>query len=123
MRIPVGFAIGLALCACGGDSSTSTPPKSTNQMWDVTASGVTFNQTILPIAVGDSVRWTFYVNPIDNLGHNVLFRPAAPGAPDDVPKDGKEIRSGSDFRVFKTAGDFHYVCSLHGSMTGEIIVQ
>lgn len=123
MRIPVGIAIVLVLCACGGDSGTSTPPKSTNQTWDVTASGLTFFPTIQPIAVGDTVRWTFYVNTTDNLGHNVLFRPVTAGAPDDVPTDGKEIRSGSDFRVFKTAGEFNYVCSLHGSMTGQISVH
>jgi len=119
VRAFIGAAIIIGLTACGSDSSSTMPSGSGNKTYDIN----TFNQTFLPtiqdIAVGDTVRWTFSVAG-DNLGHNILFQPRIDGAPPDFPF---EIRSGTRSAVFTTKGEFHYVCALHGAMTGVIIVR
>lgn len=120
MRLLPGAVLLALVGACGGDSATTaTPPHSTNKTVDITTSGETFLPTIQGIAVGDTVRWTFSV-AADGLGHNVLFQPRIAGAPADITT---EVRSGTQSRVFTTAGEFNYVCSLHGGMTGKIIAQ
>lgn len=118
MRALIGAPLLIIALACGGDATTPTP-HSTNKTVDIVTSGETFLPTIETIAVRDTVRWTFAV-AADGLGHNVLFKPRIAGAPDDITK---EVRSGSVTRVFGTAGEFNYVCDLHGGMTAKIIVQ
>ncbi len=118
MRASLVVAILLGAISCGSDSTTT--PGSHNKTIDISAAGITFLPTIADAAVHDTVRWTFSVNPVDNLGHNVLFQPKITGAPADIAT---EVRSGTMSRVFDTAGEFNYVCSLHGSMVGRITVQ
>jgi plastocyanin len=112
MRVPV-IAVLLVLAAC---SDTPTAPK----VHEISTLGEQFLPNIEIVARGEVVRWTFTVNPTDNLGHNVLFKPRVAGAPDDIPL---EQRSGTVTRTFNTTGTFNYVCDLHGGMTGQIIVQ
>src|SRR5262249_38085586 len=118
MRAFLVSAILIGAISCGSDSSTT--PASHGKTVDISAAGVTFLPTLADAAVHDTVRWTFSVNPVDNLGHNVLFQPKIAGAPSDITL---EVRSGTVSRVFDTAGEFNYVCTLHGSMTGRVTVQ
>lgn len=118
MRALIGAVLLAGVVSCGGDSAPSAPASS-NKTYDVVTSGETFLPTILGINARDTVRWTFSV-AADGLGHNVLFKPRIAGAPDDITK---EVRSGSLTRVFNTAGEFNYVCDLHGGMTAKVIVQ
>ena len=50
--------------------------------------------------------------------HNVAFRTTV-GAPANVPN----TSSATVARVFPTAGDFTYDCTLHGGMTGQVVVR
>lgn len=116
-----------ALCAavvalgCGGssDSGTQPPPHATNKTVDVFTIGVVFSPTTANIAVGDTVRWNFQTAS-DGHGHNVVFSPRVTGAPSDISA---ELKSGTASRVFTSAGTYQYVCTLHGSMAGTVIVQ
>ena len=118
MRVPAIAVCLLLITACGGDAPSS--PAVTAKTWDVSTVAEQFLPAIQVVAPGDSVRWTFTVNPVDNLGHNVLFKPRVTGAPPDITQ---EVRSGTRTLAFTTRGTFNYVCDLHGGMTGQIIVQ
>ena len=111
------FALAAIVVACGGDSGSTNPPSNTTV--DVYTVESTFSSNFVTINVGDTVRWHFAV-ATDGFGHNVLFNPRPPGTPTDIAA---EKKSGTDFRVFSTPGTFHYVCTLHGSMTGDVVVQ
>jgi len=123
MREIVVVAILLGAAACGGSDGSSTGPKSTNVTVDVVTVQESFVQPLVTIAPGDTVRWTFQKSSTDGLGHNVRFSPRITGSPADIGSQGAPVTSGQQSRVFATKGDFHYVCDLHGAMTGEVVVQ
>ena len=110
------LALATVVTACGSDGGSTHP--SSNTTVDVYTIESTFSSNFVTINVGDTVRWHFSV-ATDGFGHNVLFNPRPPGTPADIA----EKKSGTDFRVFSTPGMYHYVCTLHGSMTGDIQVQ
>jgi plastocyanin len=115
MRIRL-LALAAIVVACGGDSGSTNPsPKTAVDVYTIES---TFSSNFVTINAGDTVRWHFTVAS-DGFGHDVRFNPPTPGAPADIT----EKRSGSDFRVFSTPGMFHYVCTLHGSMTGDVLVK
>ena len=115
MRVRL-LALATIVVACGGDGTSPKP--STNKTVEVSTIESTFSSNFVMINAGDTVRWTFTVAS-DGFGHNVIFNPRPPGTPADIA----EKKSGTDFRVFSTPGMFHYVCTLHGSMTGDVLVQ
>lgn len=117
MRVRLLFATAALVAACGDSGPTNT--NSQNKTHDVFTIESNFSDNFLTINAGDTVRWHFSVAS-DGFGHNVLFNPRPPGTPPDIDR---EVRSGTDTRVFTTRGMFHYVCTLHGSMTGDIEVK
>jgi plastocyanin len=125
MRIIVVTALALVAAGCGGsDSGTPTPPPtSTNKTVDVVTDQENFVQPFVTLVAGDTVRWTFQKSSTDGRGHNVRFNPPIAGAPANIGSSGSPITSGKQTRVFQTKGDFHYVCDVHGGMTGEVIVE
>jgi hypothetical protein len=54
-----------------------------------------------------------------SVGHNVFFDTAA-GAPADIPGINANT---SVTRIFNTAGTFTYICHIHPSMQGTVVVQ
>jgi plastocyanin len=119
MRVRL-LALAAVVAACGSDNGPTKP--STNRTVQVYTIETSFSGdagNLVTINAGDTVRWHFSVAS-DGLGHNVIFNPRPAGTPTDIAA---ETRSGSDFRVFSTPGTFHYVCTLHGSMTGDVVVQ
>jgi len=110
------LALATIVVGCGGDTGWTNP--SSNKTVDVFTNESLFSDNFVTINAGDTVRWHFTVAS-DGFGHNVIFNPPTPGAPTNIP----EKKSGTDFRVFSTRGMFHYVCTLHGSMTGDVLVQ
>lgn len=114
----------LVAAACGGSdaASTVTPPGSKNKTVDIYTITYSFVESFVTLAAGDTVRWHFATAP-DSLGHNVRFNPRVAGAPADLGSAKNPLASGTQLSVFDTKGDFHYICDLHGSMTGEIVVQ
>lgn len=78
----------------------------------VTIKDFAYSPNPLTIAVGDSVK---FVND-DDVAHT-----ATAG---DGSFDSKEIDNGKSWTyTFSTAGTYPYICSVHPSMTGKIIVQ
>jgi plastocyanin len=70
-----------------------------------------FSPGTVTIAVGDTVRWT-------NDGA-VAHTTNGAGAWDSGTMGPEATFS----RTFDTAGTFNYVCGIHGSMTGMVIVN
>jgi plastocyanin len=106
----------ISLVAGCGDSGPTEPSNKTHDVFTIES---TFSDVFLQIQPGDTVRWHFTV-ATDGFGHNVIFNPRPPGTPANIDE---EKRSGTESRVFTTRGTFHYVCTLHGSMTADVIVE
>jgi len=79
---------------------------------DVGASGNTFSPDSVLIAVNGTVTFTW----ASAVTHNVTFTTA--NAPADIGNNS----SGSFPRQFTTAGTFNYHCTIHGGMTGKVVV-
>ena len=77
------------------------------------ASDQTFTPPTLVVARNASVTYSFGA-----LTHNVTFRTAT-GAPTNVPNSSSTTVA----RVFPTAGDFTYDCTIHAGMTGMVMVR
>jgi len=90
----------------GGTSGTGGGVSSTN----IVMSGFAFSPSSLEVAVGDTVTWTNE----DSVTH-------------DVEIDGKNLgtvgKNETLTWVAETAGTFDYLCTIHPSMSGEVIVK
>jgi trimeric autotransporter adhesin len=73
----------------------------------------TFAPPTVVVARNASVTYSFGA-----LQHNVTFRSAA-GAPANIANSTNTTAA----RVFPTAGDFTFDCSLHAGMTGTVVVR
>ena len=73
-----------------------------------------FEPSSILVAASGTVTWTWQGGVI----HNVTFRTT--GSPANIPN----MSSGSDSRIFPTAGTYNYVCTIHESlgMTGSVTV-
>jgi len=94
----------------GGTGGNTTVPSNTV---DATSTD-TFTPSSLTVTVGTSVDFVFL-----SVGHNVVFNAVA-GRPADIPGTNSSVTIS---RTFSTAGTFPYQCTIHGGMTGTIIVQ
>lgn len=118
MRLLIGLVALAGLTACGSDYG-SNPTANTNNTYDVFMIGDTFSPALgLQIAPNDTILWHF-AGGSDGNGHNIRFFPQITGSPSDVPVQ----KTGTARSVFKTKGDFMYVCDVHPGMGGEVIVQ
>jgi plastocyanin len=117
-----GVAAGTAnvTASSGGVSSTPTAvtvtaapvfPASANV--NATDASV-FDPATVDIRVGGVVSFIFGA-----LGHNVFFDVKA-GAPGDIAAT---TTNATITRTFNVAGDFRYVCTIHGGMVGHVIVH
>ncbi len=105
------LAVATAIVGCSKDKSTNPnpPPGGGNT---VSIQGFAFSPNSLTVSVGDTVVWT-----------------NRDSTPHTVTSDGGAWDSGSlgqnqtYTRVFATAGNIHYHCSFHPSMTATIVVQ
>ena len=98
-------------------AATSTPIVSAlGNTAEVTASGAgqTFNPDTVKIAVNGTVTWTF---PGPNI-HNVTFE-----SPQNAALNIGNTGNGSVPRTFTTAGVHAYRCTLHGGMSGAVVVR
>jgi len=119
MRVRIVSVIALALfAACGSDSSSVTPPGSTNKTVDIFTIGDTFSPTFTALSVGDTARWNFSGGS-DGQGHNVRFNPRITGSPADI----NVLKTGTASRVFTAKGTYNYVCDVHPGMNAQIVVQ
>jgi plastocyanin len=87
----------------------TNPPAGKN----IEISNFAFSPSTLNVHVGDTVTWT----NMDSVSHTI------------TSDSGSELSSspfgnGNTFsHTFATAGTFHYHCSIHTMMKGEVIVQ
>jgi plastocyanin len=112
----------LALGACGSSgskSSTSTPTTVAGQggapAVSIVNSGATwkYQPATLTVAAGTAVTWT---NTTD-VPHSVTFGDAS------VPSS-KLFNKGESFTaVMPRAGTFSYICSIHPTMHGTVVVH
>jgi plastocyanin len=117
MRVGILISGLLFAGACGGSDSSSTPPVSHNKTVDVFALSTIFSPNLSNIVRGDTVR--FNIVPSQNgEGHNVIFN-ATTGAPANI----LVVTTGVFTRVFNTTGTFHYECTIHPGMNGDVVVQ
>ena len=116
----------LTASACGGGSKEkATPevtPKATTQATQAAttpgAEGVSveiknfaFEPKTVAIKVGQTVTWTNQ----DSVAHTVAG---------DGGIDSGDLSKGKSYsKTFDTAGTFNYHCSIHPSMTGQVIVE
>ena len=119
----------LAASACGGSSDNkNTPvpvatspagtPKTTQAATTPVAGGASvvmknfaFDPKTVTIKVGQTVTWTNQ----DSATHTVTG---------DGGIDSGDLPKGQSYsKTFDTAGTFNYHCSIHPSMTGQVIVE
>lgn len=109
--VSVYLAPGLA-----GDVSAATPvasPVADTMSEDVaiTIADFKFQDQIIEIPVGTTVTWT----NDDVMSHTTTS--------DDGTWDSGKLAQGESFSfTFDTAGTFDYICTLHPSMTGQVVV-
>lgn len=90
----------------------SAPPARAATTVDVTIASYAFNPTPVTIQVGDTVKWTNN----DGVTHTVTSNTS-------VFNSGSIPNGGTFSYTFTTAGTYGYHCSIHTSMTGQVIVQ
>jgi plastocyanin len=113
------FVLALALIGCSSGGSTGgssgsnpagTQPTESSAGATVTEKDLAFDPATLELKVGDTVTFTNE----DSAPHNVSI-------------DGKELGSqnqgDSVTWTAEKAGTFPYTCTVHPSMTGEIVVK
>ncbi len=117
-RFALTLLLGASFAACGGDNTgpgngttpTPTPTPGTNEV-NVIDNG--FDPTSRTVSVGTTVQWNWRgVN-----SHNVTF--------DDLMGSSGTQTSGTHTRQFTAAGNFGYICTIHGAavMSGTVVVQ
>ena len=119
MFVPLAAAI----LACGGSSDSTGPGTGTGgggggggstpvATTSVEMKGSAFNPAAIKVASGATVTWT----NSDGINHNVTF--------DNTTLAATNFATGSKALVMPTAaGTYTYRCTLHGGMTGSVLVQ
>jgi plastocyanin len=123
LRIPAIVVIVLALAACSGGASPTTPATTPGTAASAQAPGgaaapsaveiksLAFNPASVTVKTGSKVTWTNN----DNVTHTVTL--------DDNSVDSGNVNVGSSFdHTFATAGTFAYHCKIHPTMHGAVVV-
>ena len=101
----------MAAVACSDSGNGDQGPGDQPPEGDVLVRNNFFDPAELEVAPGATVVWAWSSN---GTVHNILF--------DDGPSSGDQ-GSGTFERIFATAGDFPYHCTIHGlAMSGVIHV-
>jgi plastocyanin len=119
--------VALVVSGCYGSSATPTKPAATTGSGATTGSSGTgagtaaatavsianfaFDPASVTVKVGDTVTWTNN----DSTTHTITG---------DGGLDSGDVAPGSTFsKTFDKAGTYKYHCSIHPTMTGEVVVQ
>ncbi|MGI8498287.1 MAG: cupredoxin domain-containing protein [Gemmatimonadaceae bacterium] len=131
MRYPILIVAALitiaAACGGSGTQSSITAPVQASASVQATPQ-LAFTPAEAEIQVGGTVAWAF-----GSVAHNVTFQQGSDdaatyyggqtstsvGAPDNIPN----TQSATVGRTFTRAGSYHYRCTIHPSMTGEVRVK
>ena len=82
----------------------------TSNTIDITIQGFAFHPDTITISAGDTVKWT----NLDSVNHDVKG---------DSFDSGVMKSDGTFEMIFNQTGTYNYICSIHPSMKGQIIVQ
>lgn len=82
----------------------------TSNTIDITIQGFAFHPATITISAGDTVKWTNR----DSVNHDVKG---------DTFDSGVMKSDGTFEMIFNQTGTYNYICSIHPSMQGQIIVQ
>lgn len=122
--IALPLATLLVACGGGGDSrstgpsgtpntpSTPSTPEAPVQTNAVQVANNLFSPANIQVAPGTTVTWSW---PSGTDTHNVTFA--------DGVNSGDKGAGAVFTRTFNTAGTFNYQCTLHGGMTGSVLVK
>ena len=117
----LGLAAAVLLAACGGGAAPATagatggiaatpPPAGATA---VRIAGFAFNPATITVKVGATVSWTNE----DDATHTVAWD-------DGTAASGSLTKGGAPYsRTFDAPGTFTYVCGIHSSMKGSVIVE
>jgi len=108
------FVVTVLIIAVNGGKSKSDvqPQQTTSNQFTINIKNLAFSTQQLEVSKGQEV--TFTNN--DSTTHIVVA--------DDQSFDSGQIAPGKEYKkTFDTVGTFSYHCSIHPSMTGEIIVK
>lgn len=108
--------IAAALGACGGGGAdgaalTEAPPDGHTI---VGTPSLTFTPGSLTVSAGDEVTFSF-----GRVAHNVFFEGQV-GAPADI---GGQNADRSVRRTFATPGTYRFICHIHPTMRGFVVVE
>lgn len=120
--LPLVLSMSLAVGACGDDDDGSDDAGLEEQDGtasteaSVVAAGFVFEPASVEVAVGQTVSWT----NDDGVDHTVTAgEPGTPGT-----GFGEDLPAGGTASVtFTEAGTFPYFCTIHTTMTGEVVVS
>jgi plastocyanin len=93
-------------------TANGNPPPVTSQpaVYDIKIQNFAFSPATLTVKVGDTVRWT--------------NEDTAPHAVSSDNFSSQTLSTGNTYEhAFQSAGTYSYICSIHPSMKGTIIVQ
>lgn len=110
LAIAVVFALALAVTGCAGGDSTGDSTGDTAGGTTVTEQSLAFSPATLQVSVGDIVT---FANE-DSVDHQVLID----GVTLDRQAPGESVTWTAD-----EAGTIDYICTLHPSMMGRIVVE
>ena len=110
--LPVALGLSSVLSGCGG-SGSSRPPTTLGPN-DIEVADFTFAPPTLTVKVGTTVTWHFDQPPAP---HNVVSLTTPVLFNSGTPKG-----TGTYSFTFTTPGTFPYLCQIHPSMKGTIIV-
>ena len=107
----------------GADPATTTTAAPTDEGSDgdaavgdaVTIAGFAFDPASIEVSAGATVTWT----NDDGAQHTVTA--GEPGTPEDTFAETLDPGSSAEI-TFDEAGTFPYFCTIHPSMTGEVVV-
>jgi plastocyanin len=121
-RIAAAGLLAAALAACGGgdkkvdvSSATTTTAGAAAPTTDkVQVKDFSFKPKTVTVKAGTTVTWTFD----DSADHTV----ASKSGESEIPESPKLKGGGTYTHTFAKAGSFAYLCTIHNSMTGSVVV-
>ena len=110
----VGAAASLLVGACAGNSADSGDSAKEPTSTSVTVKDFAFGPKQIRVQVGQTVTWTNK----DSFDHSVQIDSLNVAG----PKFGPQTAPATFAHRFDKSGTYSYVCGVHNSMTGTVIV-
>ncbi|MGH9149119.1 MAG: plastocyanin/azurin family copper-binding protein [Acidimicrobiales bacterium] len=116
-RLPATIFVALVLAGCGsdgGDGGRDGDAGAAVATNTVDIRNFAFGPQVIEVAAGTTVTWT----NADDFAHTVRDAGNLFPEPPDIVKGGQPFR-----HTYDRPGTFNYICGIHNSMTGTVIVK